>query len=86
VAFAGGAGVASGDGTIYFMSPELLDGPSNGVQDQPNIYVRRPSSATTEFVGVLDSSLIKPPPSPPQATSAGGELRRVTRQSGDDGG
>jgi hypothetical protein len=48
------------------MSPELLDGPSNGIQDPPNIYVRRPGSSTTEFVGVLDSSLIKPPPSPPR--------------------
>jgi hypothetical protein len=65
LAFAGGAGVAAEAGTLYFMSPELLDGPSNGIQDQPNVYVASPGSAP-KFVGVMDSSLIKPPPSPPK--------------------
>ena len=45
VAIGGGGGVASGDGTIYFLSPELLDGASNGVQDAPNLYLARPGSA-----------------------------------------
>ena len=44
VAFAGGAGVASGDGTIYFLSPEKLDG--GGTQNAPNIYRQRPGSRT----------------------------------------
>jgi hypothetical protein len=40
VAFAGGAGVAAGDGTIYFLSPEKLDG--SGTLNAPNLFVRRP--------------------------------------------
>ena len=42
VAIGGGGGVASADGTIYFLSPEKLDGASNGVQNAPNLYVARP--------------------------------------------
>ena len=45
VAIAGGGGVASGDGTIYFLSPELLNGASNGTAGKPNLYVVRPGSA-----------------------------------------
>jgi hypothetical protein len=66
LAFAGGAGVATGDGTIYFMSPELLDGPSHGIQDEPNVYVVRPGSSAPKFAGLMDDSHIKPPPSPPR--------------------
>ncbi len=66
LAFAGGAGVAAGDGTLYFMSPELLAGPSQGIQDEPNVYAVRPGSSQPEFVGVMDDSHIKPPPSPPR--------------------
>lgn len=65
LAFAGGAGVASGDGTIYFLSPEQLDGESHGLKDEPNIYVERPGSSP-KYVGLLDDSHIKPPPSPPR--------------------
>jgi hypothetical protein len=43
VAFAGGAGVAADNGTIYFLSPEKLDG--TGTQDAPNLFVRQPGSA-----------------------------------------
>ena len=57
LAFAGGAGVAAGDGTVYFLSPELLDGPSNGVQDEPNLYVVRPGQ-NPHFVAVIDDSPI----------------------------
>jgi hypothetical protein len=51
VAFSGGSGVAADDGTIFFLSPEKLDG--SGIQDEPNLYVRRPGSAP-ELVGTLD--------------------------------
>ena len=63
VAFAGGAGVASGDGTFYFVSPELLDG-SSGVADQVNLYVVGPGGSP-KFVATLDSSIGKAPPAPP---------------------
>jgi hypothetical protein len=59
VAIGGGGGVASGDGTFYFLSPELLDGPTNGAQDQPNLYVVRPGSAP-HFVATIDTSVGKP--------------------------
>ncbi len=39
VAFAGGAGVAAGDETIYFLSPEKLDG--SGTLNAPNLFVKR---------------------------------------------
>jgi len=45
VAIAGGGGVASGDGSIYFLSPEKLDGASHGTANQPNLYVARPGTA-----------------------------------------
>ncbi len=63
VAFAGGAGVAA-DGTVYFVSPEKLDGAANGEADQPNLYVVRPGQAP-HFVGTIDSSLLKPGQQPP---------------------
>jgi hypothetical protein len=40
VAFAGGAGVARGTGTVYFLSPEKLD--DSGTLNQPNLYVATP--------------------------------------------
>ena len=46
--------MASGDGTIYFLSPEQLDG-SEGVQNAPNLYVVRPGGAP-HFVATLESS------------------------------
>lgn len=49
---AGGGGVARGDGTVYFLSPELLDGPSNGVVGEPNLFVARPGGSP-EFVATL---------------------------------
>jgi hypothetical protein len=53
VAFAGGAGVASGNGTIYFLSPEKLDG--HGTQDEPNLFIARPSSPP-HFIATLATS------------------------------
>jgi hypothetical protein len=61
VAIGGGGGVASGDGTIYFLSPELLDGPDTGVADAPNLYVRRPGGPA-RFVATLESSANAPLP------------------------
>jgi hypothetical protein len=62
VAFAGGAGVASGDGTFYFVSPEQLDG-ANGIQDQANLYVVKPGDPP-HFVATIDTSIGKPGPAP----------------------
>ena len=63
VAIGGGGGVASGDGTIYFLSPELLDGTANGVKNAPNLYVARPGQAP-HFVATLESSANAPLPPP----------------------
>ena len=62
---AGGGGVASEDGTAYFVSPELLDGPANGTANQPNLYVVRPGDSP-HFVATIDSSLVKPGQQPPK--------------------
>jgi hypothetical protein len=61
VAVGGGGGVGSSDGSVYFLSPELLDGPSNGVLDAPNLYIARPASAP-HYVTTLQSGLNGPPP------------------------
>lgn len=53
VAFAGGAGVAMKSGTIYFLSPEKLDGPSNGTQDEPNLYAEAPGGSP-KYVTTLE--------------------------------
>jgi hypothetical protein len=61
VAIGGGGGVAAGDGTVYFLSPEKLDGASNGTQDAPNLYIARPGQAP-KFVTTLESALTAPHP------------------------
>jgi hypothetical protein len=63
VAFAGGAGVSE-NGSIYFLSPELLDGPANGEANEANLYVMRPGEEP-RFVATIDSSAAKPPPQLP---------------------
>ena len=55
LAVGGQGGVASADGTVYFLSPELLDGPAHGFQGAPNLYLARPGSAP-QFVATLESS------------------------------
>jgi len=62
VAVGGGGGVASGDGTIYFLSPELLDGVANGVGGAPNLYVARPGQPP-HFIRTLESNANAPLPS-----------------------
>jgi hypothetical protein len=52
LAFAGGAGIASGDGTVFFLSPEKLDG--SGVQNQPNLFVARPGQGP-DYVTTLEA-------------------------------
>ena len=52
LAFAGGAGTAGGDGTVFFLSPEKLDG--SGVQDQPNLFVARPGQSP-HYVTTLEA-------------------------------
>lgn len=50
VAFSGGAGV-SDSGTVYFLSPEQLDG--NGTPDRPNLFVSRPGDPV-RFVATIE--------------------------------
>lgn len=57
VAVGGGGGVAAGDGTIYFLSPEELDG--NGDENAPNLFVVRPGSGP-KFVTTLASNANEP--------------------------
>jgi hypothetical protein len=52
VGIAGGAGVASGDGTVFFLSPEKLDG--SGTAGEPNLFVARPGGAP-EHVATLEA-------------------------------
>jgi hypothetical protein len=63
VAVGGGGGVAASHGTIYFLSPEKLDGSGNGVQDAPNLYVARPGEAPG-YVTTLESTANAPLPAP----------------------
>jgi hypothetical protein len=51
LAFSGGAGVAAADGTVYFVSPEALDG--QGVKNAPNLFVDRPG-ASPQLVATID--------------------------------
>ena len=50
-------------GGIFFLSPELLDGASNGVAGAPNIYLARVGSEP-KYVTTLESSLDVPQPPP----------------------
>jgi hypothetical protein len=54
VAIAGGGGVPRDGGVFYFLSPERLDGPSHGLQNQPNLYAAAAGEAP-RFVATLDS-------------------------------
>jgi hypothetical protein len=45
VAIAGGGGVAAEAGTVFFLSPEKLDGSSHGTLNQPNLYIDESGSA-----------------------------------------
>jgi NHL repeat len=66
VVLAGGAGVA-GDGTTYFLSPELLAGGGKGEANQANLFVVRPSAEPEpDFVGTVDTSVGKAPPPLPK--------------------
>ncbi|HVC06923.1 MAG TPA: hypothetical protein VND98_04985 [Solirubrobacterales bacterium] len=66
VAIGGGGGVASADGSVYFLSPELLAGteePEDGTRNAPNLYVVRPGDGyLPHFVTTLESALTKPHP------------------------
>jgi DNA-binding beta-propeller fold protein YncE len=57
VAIGGGGGVASASGSIYFLSPEKLDGA--GVQNAPNLFLATPG-APPKFVATLESSASTP--------------------------
>jgi hypothetical protein len=72
VAIGGGGGVASGDGTLYFLSPELLDGSSAGIEGEPNLYVARPGSPPA-FVATIDTGegKVPPPPNHPSVRTIG---------------
>jgi len=62
VAIGGGGGVASEEGSIYFLSPEKLDGSSNGTQNEPNLYLVQPGSSP-HYVTTLES--VNSGPQPP---------------------
>jgi hypothetical protein len=51
VAIGGGAGVASANGAVFLLSPEILDG-SEGAADQPNLYEIL-AGGNPEFVATL---------------------------------
>jgi hypothetical protein len=51
VGLAGGAGVASGDGTVFFLSPEELDG--SGELNEANLFAARPAEAP-EHVATIE--------------------------------
>jgi hypothetical protein len=51
VPIGGGGGVARDDGTVYFFSPETLDG--SGIQGQPNLFLAR-SGELPELVATLE--------------------------------
>ena len=53
LAVGGGGGVAAGDGSIYFLSPEQLGGASSGTENQPNLYLAAPGQAP-RFIATLD--------------------------------
>jgi sugar lactone lactonase YvrE len=55
-AIAGGGGIAEGDGSVYFLSPELLDGSANGTANAPNLFLARPGQDPA-FVSTLESEL-----------------------------
>jgi hypothetical protein len=52
VALGGGGGVTSRSGSVYFLSPEQLDG-SDGVANQPNLYLAEPGGEP-RFVSTLE--------------------------------
>jgi hypothetical protein len=53
VAFAGGSGVAADSGSVYFVSPEKLDGSANGAADEANLYVAEVGQPP-HFVATID--------------------------------
>ncbi len=59
VGFAGAAGVASRSGTLFFLSPEQLDGTA-GTENEPNLYIVRPGGEP-EFVATIDRGTITNP-------------------------
>ena len=81
VAVGGGGGVASGDGTIYFLSPEQLDGSANGVENAPNLYVARPGSPRTSSPpwSRAPTRRCRPPPTRSCAPSAPSRSRPGSR-------
>ncbi len=54
VAIGGGGGIGTTSGSIYFLSPELLDGPANGSANQPNLYLAGPG-VTPRFIATLEA-------------------------------
>ena len=60
VAIGGGGGVSRRSGDVYFLSPERLDGASEGVDGAPNLYIRAQPGSTPQFVATLESSASNP--------------------------
>ena len=87
VAIGGGGGVGRRVGSIYFLSPEQLDGSSNGTENQPNLYLAAPGSAprfiatlSPEDAVVLDAVKEAETRTPPTSRSRrAGNTRRLRR-------
>ncbi len=63
VAIGGGGGVSSANGTIYFLSPEQLEGSGHGTPNAPNLYRASPADGyATHYVTTLESALNAPHP------------------------
>jgi hypothetical protein len=52
LALSGAGGVAGGSGSIVFLSPELLDGASNGIAGAPNLYMAA-KGGSPRFIATL---------------------------------
>jgi hypothetical protein len=55
VVIAGGGGVAPQAGSVFFLSPEQLDGASSGMAGKPNLYLSVPGSEP-KFVATLETA------------------------------
>ena len=73
-------GVASGDGTIYFLSPEKLDAGADGVEDAPTSTSSGPGRRRT-YVATLESVLNGPQP-PQRSRAFEGNFGSFTRPPG----
>ena len=80
VALAGGAGVASGDGTVFFLSPEKLDGSGHAQRAEP---VRR--AARRARPSIVDDDRARPAKSSPTRSMTARSIATRTSRSAQNG-